>query len=87
MVLVEPLVSPGVEAQVVGRVHRIGQTQKTFVHSFVTQGTVEENLYRLNRERASNADVASVVGSSKAASKEDLNFSVRSETPVPIMAF
>lgn len=77
MILVEPLTSPGVEAQVVGRVHRIGQTKKTLVHSFITQGTIEENVYRLNRERAANVDVASTAGSSKAASKEDQSFTIR----------
>ncbi len=69
--------NPGVEAQVVGRVHRIGQTQKTYVHSFVTSDTVEENVYRLNRERAANPEASIVAGTSKAAAKEDQKFSIR----------
>lgn len=82
MVLVEPLVNPGVEAQVVGRVHRIGQTKKTFVHSFVTRDTVEENVYRLNRERAANTDPSIIAGTSKAAAKEDQKFSIRCSIPI-----
>ena len=81
MILVEPLVNPGVEAQVVGRVHRIGQTRKTFVHSFVTKDTVEENVYRLNRERAANVDASTFAGTSKAAAKEDQKFSIRCFCP------
>ena len=34
VVLTEPLLDPAVEAQAVGRVHRIGQTQPTFVHRY-----------------------------------------------------
>ena len=77
VILVEPLLNPGAEAQVVGRVHRIGQTQKTYVHSFVTRNTVEENVYQLNRERAANVDVSTIAGTKVDAAKEDQNFSAR----------
>jgi SNF2 family DNA or RNA helicase len=33
-------------------VHRIGQKQKTFVHSFIVSNSIEENVFKLNRERA-----------------------------------
>lgn len=86
MILVEPLVNPGVEAQVVGRVHRIGQTRKTFVHSFVTRDTVEENVYRLNRERAANVNASISTGTSRAAAKEDQKFSIRYFRTRPLYA-
>jgi hypothetical protein len=35
VVIVEPLLAPGVAAQAVGRVDRIGQTRPTTVHHFV----------------------------------------------------
>mmetsp|Transcript_43057 Transcript_43057/g.77217 ORF Transcript_43057/g.77217 Transcript_43057/m.77217 type:complete len:341 (-) Transcript_43057:346-1368(-) len=52
VLLVEPLLDPAVEAQAIGRVHRIGQVHETWVHRFITTATVEENVARLGAERA-----------------------------------
>ena len=69
--LVEPLVNTAVEAQAVGRVHRVSQTRATTVHRFVVEGTVEEAIYRL-RERATAADSADAAPSpSKRARVEE----------------
>jgi len=51
--IVEPTMNPAVEAQVLGRVHRIGQTRETFVHRFVIQNTVEEKVYTISKTKSS----------------------------------
>jgi hypothetical protein len=47
----EPLLEPSVEQQAIGRVHRMGQTQPTFVHRLVVKGTVEETVLALGKHR------------------------------------
>ncbi|XP_023640660.1 E3 ubiquitin-protein ligase SHPRH isoform X1 [Capsella rubella] len=54
VILVEPLLNPAAEAQAVGRVHRIGQEKPTLVHRFLVTGTVEESIYKLNRNKNMN---------------------------------
>ncbi|KAL3695861.1 hypothetical protein R1sor_009937 [Riccia sorocarpa] len=49
--LVEPLPNPGVEAQAINRVHRIGQLRATFVHRFIVKDTVEERIFQLGRQK------------------------------------
>ena len=53
VMIVEPTMNPAVEAQVLGRVHRIGQTRETFVHRFVIQNTVEEKVYTISKTKSS----------------------------------
>lgn len=43
--LVEPILNADEEMQAVGRVHRIGQTRETFIHKFISRGTIEEGLF------------------------------------------
>eukprot|EP00212_Chloropicon_laureae_P005714 CAMPEP_0197490264 /NCGR_PEP_ID=MMETSP1311-20131121/4841_1 /TAXON_ID=464262 /ORGANISM="Genus nov. species nov., Strain RCC856" /LENGTH=246 /DNA_ID=CAMNT_0043034749 /DNA_START=60 /DNA_END=800 /DNA_ORIENTATION=+ len=52
VILIEPLLDPAKEAQAFGRVDRIGQTKKTFVHRFIMAQTVEEKVYLLAQQRA-----------------------------------
>lgn len=52
MVLVEPLLDPGVEAQAIGRVDRIGQARETTVHRFVVAASVEQNVAAICAARA-----------------------------------
>ncbi|XP_052201128.1 uncharacterized protein LOC127807364 isoform X2 [Diospyros lotus] len=58
VILVEPLLNPAAEAQAVGRVHRIGQENKTIVHRFIVKNTVEESIYKLNRSRAMSSYIS-----------------------------
>ena len=53
VIMLEPLLDPSLDAQAIGRVHRIGQTKQTFVHRLVVRDTVEEPLFRM-RERYSS---------------------------------
>lgn len=58
VILIEPLLNAAVEAQAIGRVHRIGQEKKTFVHRFIVKNTVEEGIYKLNLGRSGDSIVA-----------------------------
>ena len=44
MIIVEPQPDVAVEQQMIGRVHRIGQTRQTHVHRVMVGGTFEEQL-------------------------------------------
>ncbi|KAK1937189.1 E3 ubiquitin-protein ligase SHPRH [Phytophthora citrophthora] len=58
VLLIEPLLTPSIEAQAVNRVHRLGQTQRTRVHRFIVQDSVEERIFRLGHTlQANNAGV------------------------------
>ncbi|XP_076948485.1 uncharacterized protein LOC143620741 [Bidens hawaiensis] len=58
VILVEPLLNPAAEAQAIGRVHRIGQINKTLVHRFIVKDTVEESLYKLNKSRVGGSFIS-----------------------------
>jgi E3 ubiquitin-protein ligase SHPRH len=45
--LLEPQTNPSLETQAINRVHRIGQTQETYVYKFYIRATVEEKVLRL----------------------------------------
>ncbi|KAA8495896.1 E3 ubiquitin-protein ligase SHPRH [Porphyridium purpureum] len=72
IVLVEPILNPSMEAQAIGRIDRMGQTQHTYVHHFVVDGTVEEKIFsiRSKKEELSHVDVGTDVNSSM---KEDIS--------------
>ena len=45
--LVEPLLNTAVEAQAIGRVHRMSQRHATTVHRFVVEDTIEAAILNL----------------------------------------
>ena len=49
--LLDPWWNPAVENQAIDRVHRIGQQKQVFVYRMITQGTVEERIQQLKREK------------------------------------
>ncbi|ERN04198.1 E3 ubiquitin-protein ligase SHPRH isoform X1 [Amborella trichopoda] len=59
VILVEPLLNPATEAQAINRVHRIGQDKATFVHRFIVKDTVEESIYKLNKNKPPNSVINS----------------------------
>jgi E3 ubiquitin-protein ligase SHPRH len=42
--MVEPLLNHGLDMQAVNRIHRIGQTNKTYVHRYIMQESVEMKI-------------------------------------------
>lgn len=53
VLLVEPSINPGIESQAIGRIHRIGQTNTTYVHHFIIKDTIEENIKKMNEDKNS----------------------------------
>ena len=49
--LIDPWWNPAVEEQAVDRVHRIGQDRRVFVYRMITQGTIEERIQQLKKEK------------------------------------
>ena len=49
--MVEPLLHCGMDAQAINRVHRIGQTSKTYVHRYIIDDTIEVKIDKLRMEK------------------------------------
>jgi uncharacterized Zn finger protein (UPF0148 family) len=74
--LVEPIPDPALEAQVVSRVHRLGQQRETHVHRFVVQGTIEEAIHQL-REKKRKLAREQVRSTATDPSSEELRGSIK----------
>ena len=68
--LVEPLLNTAVEAQAVGRVHRMSQRHATTVHRFVVQETIESAILGL-RGGAPDGGARAAASPSKRARRAD----------------
>jgi E3 ubiquitin-protein ligase SHPRH len=47
IILVEPNLNLGQEAQAIGRIHRLGQNKKTYVHRFLVKNSIEDLIYNM----------------------------------------
>jgi E3 ubiquitin-protein ligase SHPRH len=73
VLLLEPVLDPGLEAQAIKRVDRIGQTRATCVHRFMIRGTIEENIYKFSQKRANEMnDLASDISRQNTNTKKGL---------------
>ena len=70
-ILYDPWWNPAVEAQAIDRTHRIGQTQPVVAYRLLAEGTVEEKIRAMQREKASLA--GAVVQEESLASVLDLD--------------
>jgi len=49
--MIEPLLNCGLDSQAINRIHRIGQTCKTFVHRYLIENTIEVKIDNLRMEK------------------------------------
>mmetsp|Transcript_14989 Transcript_14989/g.36563 ORF Transcript_14989/g.36563 Transcript_14989/m.36563 type:complete len:106 (+) Transcript_14989:918-1235(+) len=49
--MIEPLLHCGLDSQAINRVHRIGQTAKTYVHRYIIKNTIEEKIDAIRMDR------------------------------------
>ncbi len=54
--ILDPWWNPAVEAQAIGRAHRMGQQQKVFAYRMVARGTVEEKILELQKKKKALAE-------------------------------
>lgn len=54
--ILDPWWNPAVEAQAIGRAHRMGQQQKVFAYRLVARGTVEEKILDLQKKKKDLAE-------------------------------
>lgn len=50
--LLEPWWNPAVEMQAISRSHRIGQTSHVFAYRYISIGTIEEKILRLQQKKS-----------------------------------
>jgi SNF2 family DNA or RNA helicase len=55
-ILYDPWWNPAAEAQAIDRIHRIGQTKPVIAYRLLAQGTVEEKIRLLQREKSALAN-------------------------------
>ncbi len=51
VIISDPWWNPFIEQQAIDRTHRIGQTKNVFVYKFITKGTIEEKIQKIQQEK------------------------------------
>lgn len=70
---VDPWWNPAVEEQATGRAHRIGQTRPVHVYRLISEGTIEEKMLALHRQkRQLSNDILEDMGGAGALDSETL---------------
>lgn len=54
--IIDPWWNPAAEAQAIARAHRIGQEKQVIAYRFITQGSIEEKIVRLQEEKRTLAE-------------------------------
>lgn len=49
--IIDPWWNPAAELQAISRAHRIGQNKQVFAYRFITEGSIEEKIIRLQEEK------------------------------------
>jgi SNF2 family DNA or RNA helicase len=52
--MIEPMLNHSMDSQAINRIHRIGQTSKTYIHRYIIEDTIEVKIDRLRAERQSH---------------------------------
>jgi superfamily II DNA or RNA helicase len=73
--ILDPWWNPAAEDQAADRAHRIGQTRPVMIHRLVAQGTIEERILALQKQKLELAkSVLEDAGKAVSLSREDLLF-------------
>mmetsp|Transcript_14990 Transcript_14990/g.36565 ORF Transcript_14990/g.36565 Transcript_14990/m.36565 type:complete len:1723 (+) Transcript_14990:70-5238(+) len=73
--MIEPLLHCGLDSQAINRVHRIGQTAKTYVHRYIIKNTIEEKIDAIRMDRQvtyEDEGEASALASTKISAKDKI---------------
>jgi len=54
--MIEPLLNHSIDSQAINRIHRIGQTSKTYIHRYIIEDTIEVKIDKLRAERQRSHD-------------------------------
>lgn len=83
MFLLDPWWNPAVEAQAIGRAHRIGQSHRVFAYRLIARDTIEEKVLALQNSKHDLADA--ILGTDnnliRSLAKEDLELLLSERSP------